>query len=54
MSLPQLRAVMRVLLDQLDGFAEIRTHVRRPALLRVWQSVGLELSEYVLKKKREG
>lgn len=46
----ELRQAMRLLVEQLQGFDSIRTHIQRPGLARLWRRLGFEQTEIVMRR----
>jgi hypothetical protein len=51
LTLAELRETMRQLIFICRKFESIRTHVQRPALIRVWQNMGFKQDEVVMRLK---
>lgn len=46
----QLRAALKAVVERMHRFDSIRTHIRRPALVRLYRSLGFEQAEIVMRK----
>ncbi|WP_028451233.1 hypothetical protein [Chitinilyticum aquatile] len=46
----QFRQAMRLLVEHLNGFDSIRTHIQRPGLKRLYEALGFEQTEIVMRR----